>query len=74
MTRSLIVLIILAVARGSAWFVMLCPETISQKTLTEDFEAHRQAYENFAYHLKKKQITTKITDIPIAEKIRWHQV
>ena len=66
MKKILITLIVLAVTGGVAWFFLLRPETISQETLTQDFEAHRQAYEDVAYYLKKKNITTNITDIPMA--------
>ena len=66
MKKFLIVLIVLAVAGGAAWFFMLRPEVISQETLAQDFETHRQAYEDVAYYLKKKNITTEITDIPKA--------
>ena len=66
MKKILITLIVLAVAGGVAWFFLLRPEVISQETLTQDFEAHRQAYEDVAYYLKKKNITTNITDIPMA--------
>lgn len=66
MKKILITLIVLAVAGCVAWFFLLRPEVISQETLTQDFEAHRQAYEDVAYYLKKKNITTNITDIPMA--------
>jgi hypothetical protein len=49
MKKFFIVLIILAIAGGAAWFFLLRPETISQETLTQDFEMHRQAYEDVAY-------------------------
>ena len=68
MKKILIALIILTVAGGAAWFFLLRPEIISQETLTQDFESHRQAYEDVAYYLKKKNITTEINDIPIAGK------
>ncbi len=66
MKKFLIALIILAVVGGAAWFVLFRPERISQETLTQDFEAHRQAYEDIALYLKDHKITTEITDIPIA--------
>lgn len=68
MKKFLIAFIILAVAGGVGWFFLLRPETISQETLTHDFEAHRQAYEDIAYYLAKKDITTEIKDIPMAGK------
>ena len=68
MKKLLIAFIILAVVGGSAWFVLLRPETISQETLTQDFETHRQAYEDIAMYLRDHKITTEITDIPIADK------
>ncbi|MBR1752520.1 MAG: hypothetical protein IJ740_16905 [Ruminococcus sp.] len=68
MKKFLIALIVLAVTGGAAWFFLLRPETISQDTLTQDFETHRQAYEDVAYYLKKKSITTEIKDIPISGK------
>lgn len=68
MKRFLLVLIVLAVVGGAAWFVLLRPETISQETLTQDFETHRQAYEDVALYLKEHKISTEITDIPISGK------
>lgn len=68
MKKFLIALIVLAFAGGMAWFFLLRPETISQETLTQDFEAHRQAYEDVAHYLIKKDITTEIKDIPMAGK------
>ena len=68
MKKLLITLIVLVVAGGVAWFFLLRPEMISQETLTQDFEAHRQAYEDVANYLTKKKITTEITDIPISGK------
>lgn len=68
MKKLLIAFIILAVVGGAAWFVLLRPETISQETLTQDFETHRQAYEDIAMYLRDHKITTEITDIPIADK------
>lgn len=47
--EKIIVMIVMAVMGGAAWFFLLRPETISQKTLTQDFEAHRQAYEDVGY-------------------------
>ncbi len=64
MKKFLIVLIVLAVVGGVGWFFLLRPEAISQETLTQDFETHRQAYDDVAYYLTKKNITTEITDIP----------
>ena len=49
MKKFLIAFIILAVVGGVTWFFLLRPETISQETLTQDFEMHRQAYEDVAY-------------------------
>ena len=68
MRKKLIALVILAVVGVAAWFFLLRPETISQETLTQDFGAHRQAYEDIAYYLAKKDITTEIKDIPMAGK------
>lgn len=67
MKKIIIALIVLA-AGVSAWFFLLRPETISQETLTQDFETHRQAYEDIAYYLTNKNITTEIKDIPMAGK------
>ena len=68
MKKLLTVLTVLAVAGGAAWFYLLRPETISQQTLTQDFETHREAYEDIALYLKQKNITTEITDIPVSGK------
>lgn len=68
MKKFLIAFIILAVVGGAAWFVLFRPERISQETLTQDFETHRQAYEDIAMYLRDHKITTEITDIPIADK------
>lgn len=68
MKKILIAFIIFAVVGGAAWFVLLRPETISQATLTQDFEAHRQAYQNIALYLNSHAISTEITDIPMAGK------
>ena len=69
MKKFLIALLISVLAGGTAWFILLRPETISQETITQDFETHRQAYEDVAYYLNKNNITTEIKDIPIA----WQQ-
>ena len=66
MKKFLIALLISVLAGGTAWFILLRPETISQETITQDFETHRQAYEDVAYYLNKNNITTEIKDIPIA--------
>lgn len=52
MKKTFIALIVLAVVGGVAWFFLLRPENVSQETLTQDFETHRQAYEDveFVYH------------------------
>ena len=68
MKKFLIAFIILAVFGGAAWFVLFRPERISQETLTQDFETHQKAYEEIAMYLKSHNITTEITDIPIAGK------
>lgn len=68
MKKIIIALIVLAVTGGVAWFFLFRPEVISQEALTQDFETHRQAYEDVAYYLKKKNITTEINDIPISGK------
>ena len=68
MKKIIFAMIILAVVGGVAWFLLLRPEAVSQERLTQDFEAHRQAYEDIAYYLKNKNITTEITDIPISGK------
>ena len=68
MKKFLIAFIILAVVGGAAWFVLFRPETISQETLTQEFEAHRQAYETVALYLDRHDITTEITDIPRSGK------
>lgn len=66
MKKILIALIVLAVVGGVAWLFLLRPESVSQETLTHDFETHRQAYEDVALYLKKNNITAEITDIPRA--------
>ena len=66
MKKFLIVLIVLAVTGGAAWFVLLRPDTISQERLTQDFETNRQAYQDIALYLNSHKITTEITDIPVA--------
>lgn len=63
---ALIVVAVVAVVGGVAWFFLLRPESISQETLTQDFETHRQAYEDVAHYLIKNNITAEITDIPKA--------
>jgi hypothetical protein len=68
MKKFLIIFIILAAVVGAAWFLLLRPETISQETLTQDFETHRKAYDDIALYLKGHNITTEITDIPMAGK------
>ncbi|MCR5121952.1 MAG: hypothetical protein K6B74_05985 [Ruminococcus sp.] len=68
MKKIIIVLFVLAAACGAAWFFLLRPETVSQDTLTKDFEAHRQAYVDIAYYLTQKGITTQIDDIPMSGK------
>ena len=68
MRKFLIALLILAVVGGTAWFILLRPEVISQELLTQDFETHRQAHEDVAQYLIRHQITTEITDIPLADK------
>lgn len=64
--KKIIIALIVLVAGVSAWFILLRPEAISQENLTQDFETNRKAYEDVAYYLKKKNITTEINDIPIA--------
>ena len=66
MKKILIALVILVLVGGIAWFILLRPEVISQETVTQDFQAHRKAYEDVAYYLQEKKITTEITDIPLA--------
>ena len=68
MKKILITLIIITLVGGVAWFFLLRPETISQERLTQDFEAHRKAYEDIASYLYKKDITTEIRDIPMSGK------
>ena len=68
MRKFLIAMLILAVVGGTAWFILLRPEVISQELLTQDFETHRQAHEDVAQYLIRHQITTEITDIPLADK------
>ena len=66
MKKFLIALLVLAVVGGIAWFILLRPETISQERLTQDFEAHRQAYDDVALYLNSHNISTEIADIPMA--------
>lgn len=68
MKKLLIALIVFVVGGGAAWFVLLRPEAVSQEKLTQDFEAHRQAYEDIALYLKSHKISTEIIDIPLAGK------
>ena len=56
MRKFLIALLILAVVGGTAWFILLRPEVISQELLTQDFETHRQAHEDVAQYLIRHQI------------------
>ena len=64
MKKILIALLILAVVCGVAWFVLLRPETLSQDTITADFETNRKAYEDVASYLREKHITAEITKKP----------
>lgn len=68
MKKFLIALIVLAVVGGTAWFLLLRAEAVSQEALTQDFEMHRQAYEDVALYLKSHNISTEITNIPKAGK------
>lgn len=68
MKKILIALIILIAAGGIGWFTLLRPESVSQETITQDFETHRKAYEDAASYLIKNNITAEITDIPESGK------
>lgn len=63
MKKIVIALIVFLIAGGAAWFILLRPESISQDRLTEDFEAHRPAYDTVASYLIKNDISAEITDI-----------
>lgn len=60
-TPKIIIAILVICALVGGWYFLFFPEQISQETVTESFEKHKDAMQTVAEYLVSGNISTKIT-------------